>query len=141
MPWVRHARGRPYAKTVGTNGRRLNGYQKGTSRDVETNGAVAELDKLGDGLRDLALHPIAAHPGEARPLMTAYHLAEPLSALDPGARHVALRFARLQKRLGTVGNSPGGECCPAPPISRRRVTTTQAKTRMAGVPRSGEVAG
>ena len=97
--------GRPYAKTVGGNGRRLNGYRHefGTLHDVETNGAVAEFDKLGDGLRDLALHLIAAHHGQARPLIIAYDPDEPPSALEGRAREVALRFARLQKRWGPWG--------------------------------------
>ena len=64
---------------------------------------LAELDKLGDDLRDLALHLIAAHHGQARPLITVFDPDEPPSALEGRAREVALRFARLQKRWGPWG--------------------------------------
>jgi CRISPR-associated endonuclease/helicase Cas3 len=97
--------GRPYAKTIGGDGRRLNGYRHefGTLRNVEVNGALAVLDELGEGVRDLALHLVAAHHGEGRPLITAYDPDEPPSALEGRTREVALRFGRLQKRWGPWG--------------------------------------
>lgn len=64
----------------------------------------AEFKKLSPKMQDLVLHLIAAHHGYARPLIaTAGCEDAPPSALEERAQHVALRFARLQKRWGPWG--------------------------------------
>lgn len=98
--------GRPYAKTIGRGRRWLNGYRHefGSLVDVEKSGLITELNKLDDGLLDLALHLVASHHGYARPNILAFDPeAAPPSVLKDRARDVALRFARLQKRWGPWG--------------------------------------
>src|SRR5690606_35501999 len=64
----------------------------------------AEFKKLSPNMQDLVLHLIAAHHGYARPFIaTAGCEDAPPSALEERAQHVALRFARLQKRWGPWG--------------------------------------
>ena len=92
--------GRPYAKTRGGgNPRLLEGYRHEFGSLLK-----AEAQDLPDDTRDLILHLIAAHHGNARPTISpAGCEAGPPSALESKAGDAALRFARLQKRYGPWG--------------------------------------
>ena len=92
--------GRPYAKTRGGgNPRLLEGYRHEFGSLLK-----AEEQDLPSGTRDLILHLIAAHHGNARPtICPAGCEAGPPSALESKAGDAALRFARLQKRYGPWG--------------------------------------
>jgi CRISPR-associated endonuclease/helicase Cas3 len=62
------------------------------------------LKTLPEDWRDLVLHLIAAHHGQARPVIETRGCEDaPPTALEERARAVALRFARLQKRWGPWG--------------------------------------
>ena len=91
---------RPYAKTRGGgNWRLLEGYRHEFGSLLK-----AERAGLPAGARDLILHLIAAHHGNARPLVSASGCADgPPSLLESKAGDAALRFARLQKRYGPWG--------------------------------------
>jgi CRISPR-associated endonuclease/helicase Cas3 len=59
---------------------------------------------LPEGWRDLVLHLIAAHHGQARPVIGTRGCEDaPPSVLEERARAVALRFALLQRRWGPWG--------------------------------------
>ena len=94
------AEGRPYAKTRGGgNWRLLEGYRHEFGSLLK-----AECRDLPEGTRDLILHLIAAHHGNARPVIGSAGCEDgPPSALESKAGDAALRFARLQQRYGPWG--------------------------------------
>lgn len=61
------------------------------------------VQDLSPDLRDLCLHLIAAHHGNARPLLRTDGADEPPSVLVMRAREIALRFCRLQDQWGPWG--------------------------------------
>lgn len=65
--------------------------------------AHADISALPEDWRDLVLHLIAAHHGQARPAIATRGGDEPPSVVERRARGVALRFARLQARWGPWG--------------------------------------
>lgn len=94
----------PLAKTRGPIDQAiLDGYRHefGSLPYVEESDAVNALPK---DWRDLVLHLVAAHHGQARPVIeTRGCETGPPSVLEAQARDAALRFARLQKRWGPWG--------------------------------------
>lgn len=89
-----------YAKTKGGgNLRLLEGYRHEFGSLVK-----AERMDLPDDTRDLVLHLIAAHHGNARPLISCNGCEDgPPSYLESKAGDAALRFARLQNQYGPWG--------------------------------------
>lgn len=96
--------GKVYAKTRGPlNLALLDGYRHefGSLPYAQDD---AGLKSLPPDMQDLILHLIAAHHGQARPVISTKSCEDaPPSALQERARDVALRFARLQKRWGPWG--------------------------------------
>jgi CRISPR-associated endonuclease/helicase Cas3 len=96
--------GRPYAKTAAkwVNQALLGGYRHefGSLADAEANSAIRALP---EDLRQLALHLIAAHHGQGRPLIIPLDPEAPPSALQARAADVAMRFATLQRQWGPWG--------------------------------------
>ena len=92
--------GRPYAKTSGGgNPRLLEGYRHEFGSLLK-----AERTDLPNETRDLILHLIAAHHGNARPTLSPRGCEEgPPSVLESKAGDAALRFVRLQNRYGPWG--------------------------------------
>lgn len=99
-------RGRePYAKTRGPiNFSVLGSYRHefGSLRYVEEN---PRFQRLADhNLRELVLHLVASHHGQARPIIVTAGCDDgPPSVLEERARQVALRFIRLQEHWGAWG--------------------------------------
>ena len=93
-----------FAKTRGPiNQAILDGYRHefGSLPYVENN---VEFQALPEDWRDLVLHLVAAHHGQARPIVRTQGCDDaPPSALNERASDVALRFSRLQKRWGPWG--------------------------------------
>jgi CRISPR-associated endonuclease/helicase Cas3 len=95
---------RIYAKTKGPIDHKvLDGYRHefGSLPYAEKDSG---FKKLSEDWHDLALHLIASHHGQARPVIETRSCEDaPPSALEDRAREVALRFARLQRRWGPWG--------------------------------------
>jgi len=96
--------GEPYAKTRSLVAPGLlDGYRHEFGSLFEVEGR-AELSTLCDDDRALALHLIAAHHGNARPLIETHGCdAGPPSRMRARAREVALRYCALQDRYGPWG--------------------------------------
>jgi CRISPR-associated endonuclease/helicase Cas3 len=94
----------PLAKTRGPIDQAILGgyrHELGSLRYLEDN---AEFKALPDEWRDLVLHLVAAHHGQARPMIETRGCDDgPPSLLGERARAVVLRFARLQERWGPWG--------------------------------------
>jgi CRISPR-associated endonuclease/helicase Cas3 len=97
-------RGKVFAKTKGPlNQALLDGYRHefGSLPRAEADTA---FQALPPEMRELVLHLIAAHHGQARPVISTRSCEDaPPSALEERARDVALRFARLQTLWGPWG--------------------------------------
>jgi len=95
---------RPLAKTRGPiDFKLLDGYRHefGSLPYAEKDEA---FQALSPDFQDLVLHLIAAHHGQARPVIETRSCEDaPPSALQERAGAVALRFARLQKQWGPWG--------------------------------------
>jgi CRISPR-associated endonuclease/helicase Cas3 len=81
----------------------LSGYRHefGSLRYVEQS---VEFKTLAEDWQELVLHLVAAHHGQARPVIETRGCDDgPPSLLEERALAVALRFARLQKRWGPWG--------------------------------------
>jgi CRISPR-associated endonuclease/helicase Cas3 len=99
--------GRPFAKTTG----------RGSPRALEIGGVTyrhefgslanaAQLESirtLREDLRELALHLIASHHGQARPVIAAVDPDYPPSVSAKRAQEIALRYVRLQSEWGVFG--------------------------------------
>ena len=92
--------GRPYAKTGGGgNWRLLEGYRHEFGSLL-----AAERTCLPTETRDLILHLIAAHHGNARPVISPDGCDDgPPSLLETKAGEAARRYARLQRQYGIWG--------------------------------------
>lgn len=94
----------PLAKTKGPlNVALLDGYRHefGSLFHAERDSQFQALSKEH---QELVLHLIAAHHGNARPIISVRGCEEaPPSVLEANAREVALRFARLQRQWGPWG--------------------------------------
>ena len=92
--------GRPYAKTKGGgNVHSLDGYRHEFGSLLQ-----AEQEDLPEGIRDLVLHLIVAHHGNARPTISSRGCdVGPPSILNTSAGEVAIRFVRLQRVYGHWG--------------------------------------
>lgn len=92
-----------YAKTTGhPNFEILSGYRHelGSLPYAERDPRVLALEPE---LRELCLHLIAAHHGNARPLICTDGAEEPPSRLARRAQEIALRFSQLETRWGPWG--------------------------------------
>jgi CRISPR-associated endonuclease/helicase Cas3 len=94
----------PYAKTKGPINFAMLGAYRHEFGSLQYAAADRALMELPEDLRDLALHLIASHHAQARPVIGAQDCDDaPPSVLEERARQVALRFVRLQERWGPWG--------------------------------------
>lgn len=94
--------GGPYAKTdCGRPDQRLLGGYRHELGSLFDGTLLSALDPLPTAVGDLALHLVAAHHGHGRPLIRVDGLdIVPPARAAAEATAVALRFARLQQRIG-----------------------------------------
>jgi len=92
-----------YAKTKGpANLKLLDGYRHEFGSLIKIEGE-AEFQRLPSDQQDLLLHLVAAHHGNARPLISARNAEGAGVTPEIRALEVALRFERLQRRWGPWG--------------------------------------
>ncbi|CAL8969196.1 hypothetical protein RHODGE_RHODGE_00136 [Rhodoplanes serenus] len=103
----RPGRDEPLAKFTGRGDWRLLQIEDHVYRHEFGSLLAAERDPvlgtLSQEARDLVLHLIASHHGNARPVIAAVVDEAPPSVSADHARDVALRFARMQRRWGPWG--------------------------------------
>lgn len=95
--------GKVYGKTITRPNLQLLGryrHELGSLPYAQRDPRVRDLDPE---LQALLLHLIAAHHGNARPLLRTDGADEPPSVLEARAQDIALRFFRQQKRWGPWG--------------------------------------
>lgn len=105
--WQRAFRAKPdgvYAKTLGPiDQRRLDGYRHELG-SLPRAADDAEVRRMPEELRDLTLHLIASHHGNARPTLSTQSFDDlPPSRARELQAEVALRFGRLQRKWGSWG--------------------------------------
>ena len=95
----------PLAKTRGPIDQQILGrYRHELGSLLRIDQSAQLVVAVPDEWRDLVLHLIAAHHGQARPAITTLGCDDgPSSLLEAQAAAIALRFARLQKRWGPWG--------------------------------------
>jgi CRISPR-associated endonuclease/helicase Cas3 len=92
-----------YAKTKGpVNLKLLDGYRHefGSLAKIEQD---TEFQKLTNDQQDLLLHLVAAHHGNARPLISSKNCEGAVADLEASALKATLRFERLQRHWGPWG--------------------------------------
>ena len=80
----------------------LDGYRHEFGSLIKIEGE-AEFQRLPSDQQDLLLHLVAAHHGNARPLISARNAEGAGVTPEARALEVALRFERLQRRWGPWG--------------------------------------
>lgn len=95
-------RGEAYAKTTKFVRSLLDGYRHEFGSLLRLQDSP-ELETVPAELRDLLLHLIAAHHGNARPLISTKNCEGTAADLEACALEAALRFERLQKQWGPWG--------------------------------------
>jgi CRISPR-associated endonuclease/helicase Cas3 len=96
-------RGAVYAKTKGpANLKLLDGYRHEFGSLIKID-RDAQFQRMPSDLQDLLLHLVAAHHGNAGPLISARNAEGAGVTPEVLALEVALRFERLQRRWGPWG--------------------------------------